>query len=50
MLTLKVHNMIITWPEDIALLMMRYFKSHDIPFELHRHNIQSEQESTVKND
>ena len=50
MLTLKVHNMIISWPKDIALIMMRYYKKLGVPFELQRHNIQNDQEFTLANE
>ena len=49
MLTLKVHNMIVSWPKDIAVLMMRHYKKLGVPFELLRHNIQNDQEATVAN-
>jgi hypothetical protein len=36
MLTLEVHGQLITWPKDFALTMMRYYRSHDVPFRVHR--------------
>jgi hypothetical protein len=34
MITLEVHNQLITWPDDFAIVMMRYYKKHDVPFML----------------
>ena len=36
MLTLEVHGQMITWPEDFALTMMRYYRNHGVPFKVHR--------------
>ena len=42
MLSLKAHDTVITWPNDIAVFMMKHYEIFDIPFEL--------QEKTPKND
>ena len=36
MITIKVHDQFVTWPNDIAILMMRYYKRHGVPFAIHR--------------
>jgi hypothetical protein len=36
MLTLEVHNQFITWPDEFAVVMMRYYHHHGIPFKVHR--------------
>ena len=38
MITIKVRNQLVTWPDDFAVLMMRYYKRHDVPFVIHRNN------------
>jgi hypothetical protein len=44
MLSLKVHNTIITWPEDIAVFMMKFYEKLGIPFEVQQNDIQSDME------
>ena len=44
MLSLKVHNTIITWPEDIALFMMKFYENLGVPFEIDQNYIQSEED------
>ena len=36
MLTLEIRGQMITWPKDFALLMMRYYRNHGIPFKVYR--------------
>lgn len=36
MLTLEVHNQFITWPDEFAIVMMRYYHHHGVPFKVHR--------------
>ncbi len=36
MLTLEVHKQFITWPDEFALVMMRYYHHHGVPFKVHR--------------
>ena len=43
MLSLKVHNTIITWPEDVAVFMMKYYENFGIPFEVQENVIQNEE-------
>lgn len=38
MLTLEIHGQLITWPEDFALTMMRYYRNHGVPFTVHRNS------------
>jgi hypothetical protein len=40
MVTLEVHGKLVTWDEDFALIMMRYYKNHGVSFIVHRHNAQ----------
>ena len=37
MVTLEVHGQLVNWPEDFALVMMRYYHNHGVPFKVHRH-------------
>ena len=36
MLTLEIHGQFITWPEEFAALMMKYYQDNGIPFVVHR--------------
>ena len=36
MLTLEVNGQFVSWPEDFALLMMKYYRKHGVTFVLHR--------------
>ena len=36
MITLEVHSQFIAWPDDFALVMMRYYRHHGVPFKIHR--------------
>jgi hypothetical protein len=45
MLSLKVHNTIITWPEDIALFMMKFYENLGVPFEIDQNDIQNDEDS-----
>ncbi len=37
MITLEVHGQLVNWPEDFALVMMRYYWNHGVPFKIYRH-------------
>ena len=45
MLSLKVHNTIITWPEETALFMMKFYEKLGIPFEVQLNDLQSDEGS-----
>ena len=34
MITIEVHNQLVTWPDDFAIVMMRYYKKHDVSYVL----------------
>jgi hypothetical protein len=34
MITLEVHNQLVTWSADFAETMMNYYRSHGIPFKV----------------
>lgn len=36
MITIEVHDQFVTWPEDFAETMMRYYQNHGVPFKIHR--------------
>ena len=36
MLTLEIYGKFITWPEPFALLMMKHYREHGVPFIVHR--------------
>jgi hypothetical protein len=36
MLTLEIYGKFITWPEAFALLMMKHYREHRVPFIVHR--------------
>jgi hypothetical protein len=36
MMTLEIYGKLITWPEDFALLMMKYYEDYGVPFIVHR--------------
>lgn len=36
MLTLEIHGKFITWPEEFAALMMKYYRDNGVPFIVHR--------------
>lgn len=44
MLSLKVHNKIITWPEDIAVFMMKFYENLGIPYEVQENDTQTDRE------
>jgi hypothetical protein len=48
MLTLEVRNQLITWPNDFAVMMMRYYWNHGVPFVVHRNCIHAGQNTTVE--
>jgi len=37
MIIVEVRGQIVNWPEDFALVMMRYYHNHGVPFKVHRH-------------
>ena len=39
MVTLEIHGQYVTWPEDFALTMMRYYRNHGVPFTVHRNHV-----------
>ncbi len=41
MLTLEVYGQFVTWPEEFALLMMKYYRNRGIPFVVHRNCVHS---------
>ena len=43
MLSLKIYNKIITWPEDVAVFMMKFYENHGILFEVQENEIQSDE-------
>ena len=49
MLTLEVYGQYITWPEDFALLMMKYYRKHGVPFMLHRNCVHTGLDTTAEN-
>jgi hypothetical protein len=48
MLTVEVHQQLITWPEDFAVFMMMYYQKHGIPFILHINCIHSDMNSVAE--
>jgi hypothetical protein len=44
MLSLKVYNTLITWPEDTAVFMMKFYENLGIPFEVQENDLQSDTE------
>jgi hypothetical protein len=36
MITLEIYGKLITWPEEFAHLMMKYYENHGVPFIVHR--------------
>ena len=49
MLTLKVHGQFITWPDDFANMMMKYYRIHGIPFTVHANSVNPGWDATVEN-
>ena len=49
MLTLEVNGQFITWPDDFAFTMMKYYRKHDVPFLVHRKCIHTGRDSRVEN-
>lgn len=49
MLTLEVNGQFITWPEEFALLMMKYYQKHGVNFIIHRHCMHTGMDTTGKN-
>jgi hypothetical protein len=39
MVTLEVNRMMITWPDDFAVMMMKYYRDHGVSFIVHRNCI-----------
>ncbi|HEX9024243.1 MAG TPA: hypothetical protein VF799_10420 [Geobacteraceae bacterium] len=48
MLTLEVHGQYVTWPEQFALYMMRYYRNRGITFVVHRNCIHSGRDTTTE--
>lgn len=48
MLTLEVYGQFIRWPEDFALLMMKYYRKHGVTFILHRNCAHSGLDTTAE--
>jgi hypothetical protein len=36
MLTLEIHGQYITWPDEFAVLMMKYYRDNGVSFIVHR--------------
>jgi len=49
MLTIEVHGQFITWPEDFAFTMMKYYRKHDVPFPVHRKSIHNDRDTSAEN-
>jgi hypothetical protein len=47
MLTLEIYGKLITWPEDFALLMMKYYENYGVPFVVHRNCINTGSDSST---
>ncbi len=41
MLTLEVYGQYVTWPEQFALYMMRYYRKRGVTFTVHRNCLHS---------
>ena len=48
MLTLEVDGQFVTWPEQFAFYMMRYYQSHDVTFTVHRNCIHAGWNTTAE--
>jgi hypothetical protein len=48
MLTLEVNGQFITWPEEFALLMMKYYRKHGVTFILHKNCVHAGRDTTAK--
>ena len=48
MLTIEVHGQFITWSEDFANFMMKYYQKHGVDFILHRNRVQTGWDNTEK--
>jgi hypothetical protein len=46
MLTLEIHGKFITWPEDFAVLMMKYYRDNGISFIVHGNCSHTEYKTT----
>lgn len=46
MMTLEIYGKLITWPEDFALLMMKYYKNCGVPFIVHRDCVHTGRDSS----
>jgi len=49
MVTLEIHGQFVTWPEDFALTMMRYYRNHGVPFTVHRNRLHPGSNATGEN-
>jgi hypothetical protein len=48
MLTLEIYGKLITWPEDFALLMMKYYQKHGVSFIVHKDCINKGRDTTTE--
>ena len=48
MLTIEVNGQFITWSEDFANFMMKYYQKHGVDFILHRNCVQTGLDNTAK--
>ena len=49
MLTIEVNGQFITWPDDFAFTMMKYYRRHDVPFLVHRTCIHAGRDTCTEN-
>ena len=49
MLTIEVNGQFITWPDDFAVTMMRYYSKHDVPFLVHRKCLHTGRDGRAEN-
>ena len=49
MVTLEIHGQYVTWPEDFAITMMRYYRNHGVPFTVHRNCVHQGSSTTGVN-
>jgi hypothetical protein len=49
MITIEVNGQYITWPDDFAIMMMKYYRKHDVPFMIHRNCIHTGRDTCAEN-
>jgi hypothetical protein len=49
MLTLEIHGKFISWPEDFAVLMMKYYRDNGVNFIVHGNCAHSGRKSVAAN-